>query len=1055
VSDKSPSRQYSEDALIEQPAIAVFAELGWSTANLYHETFGASGSEGRESAHEIILPRRLAAALARLNPQLPAAALVTAAQELSRDRSRLDPIIANREFYRLLKTGVPVSYRDTAGQLRTAPARVIDWNTPTNNDFFLAAQFWVAGDLYRRRPDLLGFINGIPLLFIELKASHRRLEDAYHDNLRDYRVSIPQLFIPNALILLSNGSHTRIGSLSAAWEHYLDWKRINDEGKTGIVSLDTALRGLCEPTRLLDYVENFTAFEDGRSGLIKKTAKNHQFLGVNRVYAKIAALGEQAGQLGVFWHTQGSGKSLSMNFLTQKVLRTLPGRWTFLIVTDRAELDSQLYQTFTDTGAITTADAHARNREHLQQLLREDHRYIFTLMQKFHTRDGEPFPLLSERSDIIVISDEAHRSQYASFALNLRSALPNAAFLGFTGTPLIAGEEEKTREVFGDYVSVYDFARSIEDGATVPLYYENRSPELQLTNDQLNDNMEALLDAAALDAESERQLESEFAREYHLITREERLETIAADLVQHFTGRGYRGKAMMVCIDKATAVRMFDKVRQHWLANLADLRTALQTAPATEQAARAAQLADLETTDMAVIVSSAQNEITDLAAKGLDIAPHRQRLNSEDLEQAFKDETNPLRLVFVCAMWITGFDVPSCATIYLDKPMKNHTLMQTIARANRVAPGKTAGLIVDYIGIFRNLQQALAIYAGQERSGGGDVPIKDKAALVAELNAALTEARAHCQTHAIDLAAIQHAEGWTRLKQLDDAVEALLTSDAERQRYLALTNRVARLYQALLPDVTAQTFTADVVLLAVLAAKLRAMTPKPDISAVLDDVETLLNDSIAAAPYQIAAATAPAPLLDLSQLDFAALRKEFETSRKRTAAHQLQTQLANKLEQMLRENRSRLNYLEKFQALIAAYNAGSQTVETFFAQLVEFARSLSVEEQRGVAERLTAEELALFDILTQPEPALSTAERAAVKTVAQELLATLKREKLILDWRNQQRTRAGVRKTITRSFNGLPESYSLELRAVKADLTYSHIFDSYIDRENSIYCLAA
>lgn len=553
--------EYSEDALVEQPAIELCADLGWETANLYRETFGATGTEGRESEHEVILPRRLRASLRALNPELPAEAIDSAYAEIIRDRSRLTPENANREFYLLLRNGVKVTYRDPDGHSVTDIVRVIDWRNPDNNNFLLASQFWISGDMYRRRADLVGFVNGIPLLFIELKATHKHLKNAYDDNLRDYRNAVPQLFIPNAFIMLSNGSQTRIGSISAGWEHFFEWKRINDEGETGVVSLETALRGLCEKERFLDYVESFILFEAARGGLIKKVAKNHQFLGVNKSIAKVESLGEHQGRLGVFWHTQGSGKSLSMVFFTQKVLRTIAGKWTFVVVTDRNELDTQIYKTFAATGAVTGAEVHAKNGKHLQELLSQDHRYVFTLIQKFRTERGESYPTLSDRRDIIVITDEAHRSQYDIFAMNMRQALPHAAFLGFTGTPLIAGEEERTREVFGDYVSIYDFSRSIDDGATVPLYYENRIPELQLTNENLNEDMEDLLDAAALDPEQERLLERQFAREYQLITREDRLETVADDLVKHFTGRGYRGKAMMVCVDKATAVRMYEKVQ--------------------------------------------------------------------------------------------------------------------------------------------------------------------------------------------------------------------------------------------------------------------------------------------------------------------------------------------------------------------------------------------------------------------------------------------------------------------------------------------------------------
>ena len=573
----SHAASYSEDTLVERPTIALFGSMQWETANLYHETFGKSGSEGRETDHEVILPRRLRAALVKLNPGLPDDAYTQAIDELTRDRSVMSKEAANREVYQLLKDGVPIKLPDEHGGQTGETLRVIDWREPENNAFFLASQFWVSGDMYRRRCDLVGFVNGIPLVFIELKATHKALKNAYDQNLRDYRVAIPQLFVYNALLIISNGSQTRLGSISATWEYFFEWKRINDEGEKGVVSLETVMRGTCDKTRLLDLVENFTVFEEERGGLIKKVAQNHQYLGVNRAIEAVKTLGTNQGRLGVFWHTQGSGKSLSMAFFSQKILRTIPGNWTFLVVTDRDDLDGQIYKKFTAIGAVTEMEAQASSSANLKQLLQEDHRYIFTLIQKFRTTDGAAYPKLSDRSDIIVITDEAHRSQYDVFALNMRNALPNAAFIGFTGTPLMAGEE-KTREVFGEYVSVYNFAQSIEDGATVPLYYENRIPELQLTNQELNSDMERLLEDAELDEDQEKKLEREFAREYHLITREERLEKIAEDLVTHFLGRGHKGKAMMICIDKATAVRMYDKVKAHWAAKLLELKAKLPSA---------------------------------------------------------------------------------------------------------------------------------------------------------------------------------------------------------------------------------------------------------------------------------------------------------------------------------------------------------------------------------------------------------------------------------------------------------------------------------------------
>lgn len=1045
---------YGELMLVEQPAIELLESLGWTHANLYTETFGEHGTEGRESEHQVILTRRLRAALKKLNPGLPADAYAQAIEQLSRDRSKQLAVNANREFYDLIKDGVKATVPDEHGGQTTEALRVIDWTTPTNNDCFVASQMWVAGDMYRRRCDLLVFVNGLPLVFIELKKPSVPLKGAFNDNLRDYRgQSIPQLFHPNAFILLSNGSDTKVGTLTSAWEHFFDWKRVDEEDEAGKVSLERALRGLLEPTKLLDYVENFTVFEEGRGGLIKKTAKNHQFLGVNRAITRLVELREsnekKRKRLGVFWHTQGSGKSLSMVFFTQKVLRKLKGNWSFVIVTDREELDDQISKTFKATGATAREDVRATSGEHLKELLRGNERYIFTLIQKFRNEQGKPYPQLSDRSDVIVITDEAHRSQYDIFALNMRNALPNAGFLGFTGTPLIKGDDERTREVFGEYVSVYDFARSIEDGATVPLYYENRIPEVQLTNQDLSRDLEALLESAELDEDQEKKLEREFGREYHIITREDRLEAIAKDVVAHFTGRGYRGKAMMICIDKATAVRMYDEVQQHWKAEIARLKAKLAQAKDEEREILVARINLMEATDMAVVVSQGQNEVEDLKKKGLDITPHRQRMLKEDLDERFKDENNPLRLVFVCAMWITGFDVPTCSTIYLDKPMRAHTLMQTIARANRVAPGKESGLIVDYVGIFRALQNALAIYAKPGERGGE--PILDKSALVAALQENLEGARTFATSHGFSLEAAAKAQGFERIARIDEAVEAILVSEADKKQYLQIASRVSRLFKAILPDPLANEVARLSVLVAYIAARIRAQTDPPDISAVMSDVEELLNDSIATEGYHIGPAGSPEALVNLSEIDFTGLQEKFAQSRKRTEAEKLRRLIEGKLAQMLKINSSRVDLAEKFQKLIDEYNAGSRNIEALFTELVKFARELTEEEKRGVAEGLTEEELALFDILTKPEPVLGKAEQADVKKVCRELLATLKREKLVLDWREKQQARAGVMQTIRLGMRGLPPPFTRDIRAEKLARAYAHVYDHYFGAGSSVY----
>ena len=1049
----SPAHDYSEDAL-ERAALDLFADLGWETANLYGEWTGSTSSEGRGSDHEVVLVPRLRAALARLNPALDDAAFDQAIEALTRDRSTQIAVNANQEVYKLLKDGINVDVPDERGGMTTERVRLIDWRKVDNNDFFLASQFWVRGDIYNRRCDLIGFVNGIPLLFIELKASHNTLKAAYDGNLTDYRTAIPQLFVFNGFLVLSNGSSSVMGSTYSPWEHLFEWKRINDEGEKGKVSLDTLIRGATTPERLLDIVENFTVFEEAKGGLIKKVAKNHQYLGVNKAILELDKVGQrpegEAGRLGVFWHTQGSGKSLSMVFFTQKILRTVPGNWTFVVVTDRDELDEQIYKTFAATGAVTEVEAHATSGAHLKQLLTEDHRYVFTLIHKFGTKQGEVYHQLSDRRDIIVITDEAHRSQYDTLALNMRSALPYAAFLGFTGTPLIAGEE-KTKEVFGDYISVYDFGQSIADGATVPLYYENRIPELQLTNQDLSEDMERLLEDAELDEEQERKVQRVFAREYHLITRDERLEAIAEDLVLHFTGRGHQGKGMMVCIDKATAVRMYDKVQTHWKAHLSLLKGKLTSAAEEDRGVLEVTIDRMEKTEMAVVVSQGQNEVAEMAAKGLDIVPHRKRMIEGEIDEKFKDPDDPLRLVFVCAMWITGFDVPSCSTIYLDKPMKNHTLMQTIARANRKYPGKEAGLIVDYVGVFRKLQEALAIYGGA-MGEGGDLPIKDKTELVEYLKVLSAQAIAYLVERGINPVAIKEAQGFDKIALLDDAVDSLIDTDESKKAFLGMAAAVSRVYRAILPDPLAKDVVADAVLLSVLAQKIKSLAPPVDISHVMEQVEDLLDRSVAPVPYVIEQPD-PDKLFDLSQIDFEKLKEKFAKGRKRTEAEKLRALLNQKLVQMTKLNPSRTDFLERFEKLIDKYNSASLNIEAFFAELIKLTQDLSEEEKRAMREGLSEEELAVFDILTKPEPELTDKERDEVKKVCKNLLETLKNEKkLVLDWRNKSQARGAVQQAIEIVFDrGLPKVYDAALYESKCAATFNHIFTNYSGGGESIY----
>lgn len=1037
---------YTEDHLVEQPAIQLMQhELGWDVVNCFGEWQGGVSELGREGKREVVLAGKLKAALLSLNPDLPEEAIDGAVEELSRDRTALSLVEANREIAKLLKGGVTVKFPDMEnGGQRVEVVAVIDWEVPENNDFLLASQFWVAGALYLKRPDLIGFVNGLPLVLMELKAPGENVRQGYDKNIADYKGTIPQLFHYNALIIVSNGVQSKIGSLTAKWEHYGDWKKAVSEEEAPDISLNTLLRGTCDKGRLLDLVENFTRFSDEKGKTQKLVARNHQFLGVNRAVEALRV--SKDGRIGVFWHTQGSGKSYSMVFFAEKVFRKIKGNWTFVVITDRMELERQISDTFANCGAANGKNSKATSASHLRELLTADHRYVFTLIHKFRTEPGTLHPVLSERDDIIVLTDEAHRSQYDTLAMNMRTALPNAKFVAFTGTPLIAGEE-RTREVFGEYVSVYDFKQSVEDGATVPLFYENRTKELEITNPELNEEIYQTIEDAGLDEDQEEKLKKVLGQKYHLITRDDRLDEVAKDIVHHFLNRGYQGKAMVVSIDKLTTLRMYEKVRAEWNAETERVRVRLaKMSPLMpEYAELNARLKNLVETDMAVVVSPGQNEITEMAAKGFDILPHRERMVKEDLEEKFKNPEDKFRLVFVCAMWLTGFDAPSCSTLYLDKPMRGHTLMQTIARANRVYGDKVNGLIVDYANVFQELEKALAIYGAG--GSGGELPVKDKTELVKALKIALEQVTEYCRKQNVDLEAIPNSSD----KLFIPAVNQLMRTDEVRDEFLGQSNDVARLYKAVMPDPVIPLLAPKAQLIAELAKTIRAQKDPVNITEVMEKISGVLDGAIVTTAKEEPGA--PAKTIDLSKIDFGALARKFEKSKtKNIEAQQLRALIERKLDNLIRLNASRYDFLDRFQKMIEAYNSGALSIEQLFADLVTFTQDLSEEEQRHLRENVSEEELAVFDILTRPGPDLSPQETEAIKKVCKDLLAKLKTEKLVLEWRTRRTTRAAVRVEIEKMLDsGLPEKYTTELFESKCGALFQHVLEKYPDQGASVY----
>lgn len=1064
------SNEYSEDNLVEAAAQQALEDLGWTVKYAWQkETFGEKGLLGREDKSEVILKRYLLKALVKLNPDLPNVAYHHAIDQIIQKAADKTLVQINKEKYTLLTKGVDVSFTNEKGELVKKKLQVFDFENPTENDFLAVRQLEVVGELYNRRPDVIGFVNGIPLVFFELKAHHTDLRNAFTDNLTDYKDTISQVFHSNAFIILSNGTDAKIGTVTSPYKFFNEWKRI-EEDEEGIVSLDTMLRGTCDRNRLMDLFENFILFDDSDGDLIKIIAKNHQFIGVNKVLNKAKNIEELKGKLGVFWHTQGSGKSYSMVFIAQKIHRKFGGSYTFLLVTDRTELERQLYDTFTGVGAVTEKNviAGSKNgisgREHLRELLSENHRYVFSLIHKFsiEPKSETEYPEITNRSNLIVISDEAHRTQAGTFARNMRfHGIPNASYLGFTGTPIIKEELELTKNIFGEYVSVYDFKRAIEDGATLPLRYLNRGEKLGIENPQLDEKMAELIENEDLDDDQRRKLEREFKRDYPVLTSEKRLSAIAKDLVWHFNERGYQGKAMFVALDKPTAVRMYDLVMKYWPDYVADLKKRIEKAEdQQEELQLKRKLKKVEETEVCVVVSSEQNEVDKFRKMKLEITPHRKKIVERDLEKEFKDEENPFRLAIVCAMWITGFDAPCVSTVYLDKPIKGHTLMQTIARANRVYDDeKENGLIVDYGNVYKQLEKAYSVYGeGGDRGGSGtggesepQRPVELLEKLAEELQESIRATKGYLKELGFKLSDLMNAKPMEKLAKINQATDAVCLNETTRAKFEIMARDVFRKYKALYPEEQIKPFIKQFNGIEAIYDQLNQKVKTADIIEIMLQLQTVVNESVF---INEVAEPKLEEYIDLSNLDFDKLKAAFaKVNRKNTLVFDLQQAIEKKLKQMVKENPLRLEFYEKYKEIIEEYNNGKDINATkkAFDDLSDFLKTLSEEDSRAIREGLDEETLAIFDLLKKDN--LKDKEIDDVKKIAKQTLDSLKAEKLKIErWRESTQLRAQVKTTIYDTLLWLPqEPYSEDEVNEKTNVIYQHIFTNYPGGGQSVY----
>lgn len=1047
----------------------------------------------RSDKRDVVLSDRLLAACLSLNPTI--SATVIADQVLPKLQGRrvaMSLIAANREVDGLLRDGVAVEFDEIAAdgntQKRHERVRLIDFDSPENNQYLAVSQLWIKASVQAplaayRRPDVMLYVNGLPLVFIELKNSNVKLRSAYDDNLSNYKHDIPQLFHCNAFCLLSNAIDTKVGSLTAGWEHFFNWLRVDSEKESvnrqeiaeHRTSLEFAVAGLCQPHKLLDYLENFILFHKETNKII---AQNHQFIGVNNAFARFLQRKQLEGRLGVFWHTQGSGKSFSMIFYVRKIFRKVTGNFSFVVVTDRQDLDGQIYRNFLHTGTVKEKDAaQPKNAEEMRKFLGQNKKVVFTLIQKFRYDKGKQYPALfdphKEQREVIVMVDEAHRTQYKSLAENMRAGLQGAHFLAFTGTPLL-GKERKTSAWFGDYVSEYNFQQAMEDQATVPLYYEKRVPEVLIQNEDLGEEFYQLLEDENLDEAQQQKLERQFATELQVIKRDDRLETIAKDIVYHFPRRGYLGKAMVVSIDKFTAVKMYDKVQHHWKEEIKRLYGLSKYSTNDIEKARFKKIIEfMKSVDMAVVISDSKADAERFEKAGLDIKPHIKRLEQldsqgHDLEYNFKDPEHPLQLVFVCAMWLTGFDAPSVSTLYLDKPMKDHTLMQTIARANRVASYRIKGYsgeliekrngdIVDYYNVFRNMKKALRDYAqGSDLAGdeGEPTPVQEKSALFVLLDDAIAQTVAFCKERDVDLEAIlQGQHTFKNIAQFKHYADTLLSSDEWRKSFNVYDNTVSGLYEACKPEIFKQAPRPLIAVIQYLRGVIDMLVERADIDVVCQKIAELLDESVVVdntekfsvkehqAEYQIVQS---GKVWDLSKLNFDKLKEEFKEAKyKHIEIAEMRAFIEDKLRKMLEQNHTRVDFAQKLQEIIDQYNAGGSSTENYFADLMKFAEGMKAEDERHIREGLTEDELELYDTLLKDK--LTKEEEHDVKLAAKHLLIRLLDEHpkvLVQDWWKDGQTQRKVKAAIEAVLDqDLPDSYDRMTFKEKSDNVFELIVE--------------
>lgn len=1013
---------------LESAALAWLEALGWQIKN-GGEIAPDGAAPERPDFSTVVLERRLRDALVRLNPGLPADALEDAFRRLTHPAGA-DLLSRNRTFHKMLTEGVNVEYRAGDGRIRGAQVRVVDFNHPAGNDFLAVNQFAVLENRHSRRPDIVLFVNGLPLAIIELKNptdEQATIWTAYQQ-LQTYQSELPTLFTFNELLGISDGLEARLGVLGAGREWFKPWRTITGEdfyppvgeagnpaGRLLVPELQVLLDGVFNPARLLALLRDFIVFESDRSRLVKKAAGYHQFHAVQIAvqetlrasamqqfireradgYLTRRQPGSQPGdrRVGVVWHTQGSGKSLTMAFYAGRIIREpAMENPTIVVLTDRNDLDDQLFGTFSRCqDLLRQAPVQAENRAHLRQLLSvQTGGVIFTTIQKFLPEEkGDLNPTLSDRRNIVVIADEAHRSQYDfidGYARHMRDALPNASFIAFTGTPLELGDRN-TRAVFGDYISVYDVQRAVEDGATVPIYYESRLAKLNLP-EELKPKIDEAFEEVTEGEEIERkeQLKTRWAQLEAIVGAPRRLELLARDMVEHFEQRlaALEGKAMIVCMSRRIAVELYREI--------------VRLRPEWEDP-------DDEGGQIKVVMTGS-------AADPLDWQPHiRDKRRREALANRFRDPNDPFKLVIVRDMWLTGFDAPSLHTLYLDKPMRGHGLMQAIARVNRVFRDKPGGLVVDYLGLAQELKEALAVYSESGGRGRTAMPQEEAVRL-------LLEKYEICRDlfYGFDYQPWLTGTPQQRLALLPSALEHILRLENGKDRFVQVARELSKAFALAVPHDDALRIRDEVAFFQSVQAALTKRTPAE--GRAYEDLDHAVRQILAQAitPEGVVDIFAAA---GLSKPDISVLSEEFLAEvrglpHKNLSVELLQRLLKGELSRLRRRNLIQGRaFSELLEQTLRRYQNRTIEAAQVIEELIELAREMRAANARGQSLGLSEEELAFYDALETNDSAVAVLGDETLRTIARELVRTV-RSNVSIDWTMRENVRSQLRVMVKR-----------------------------------------